>query len=87
VARRPFGLDFPYPASSLLGDGPTNNVSPGVSAEQDVLPKIFSPFFRVEESRDASSGGIGLGLAVAQRAVAIATHDAPAMIADRIGKL
>jgi signal transduction histidine kinase len=30
---------------------------------------LVSPFFRVDESRDASSGGIGLGLAIAQRAI------------------
>jgi signal transduction histidine kinase len=40
---------------------------PGVPDEQ--LPKIFNPFFRVDGSRDASSGGIGLGLAIAQRAI------------------
>jgi len=40
---------------------------PGVPDDQ--LPKIFTPFFRVDQSRDASSGGIGLGLAIAQRAI------------------
>jgi len=41
----------------------------GPGVPEDLLPKIFSPFFRVDESRDASSGGIGLGLAIAQRAI------------------
>jgi two-component system sensor histidine kinase CpxA len=41
----------------------------GPGVPEDLLPKIFNPFFRVDESRDASSGGIGLGLAIAQRAV------------------
>jgi signal transduction histidine kinase len=40
---------------------------PGVPPE--LLPAIFQPFFRVEESRDTSSGGVGLGLAIAQRAI------------------
>jgi signal transduction histidine kinase len=42
---------------------------PGVSEE--LLSQIFKPFFRVEESRDTSSGGIGLGLSIAMRAVQI----------------
>jgi signal transduction histidine kinase len=40
---------------------------PGVPAED--LPKIFTPFFRVDRSRDTATGGIGLGLAIASRAV------------------
>ena len=42
---------------------------PGVSEE--LLTQIFKPFFRVEEARDASSGGIGLGLSIAMRAVQV----------------
>lgn len=40
---------------------------PGVPEEQ--LPKLFEPFFRVAESRDRNSGGYGLGLAIAKRAI------------------
>jgi signal transduction histidine kinase len=40
---------------------------PGVPDE--MLPKIFTPFFRVDSSRDSTTGGVGLGLAIAQRAV------------------
>ena len=42
---------------------------PGVSEE--LLSQIFKPFFRVEESRDTNSGGIGLGLSIAMRAVQV----------------
>jgi signal transduction histidine kinase len=42
---------------------------PGVAEE--LLPQIFKPFFRAEESRDTNSGGIGLGLAIAMRAVQV----------------
>jgi two-component system sensor histidine kinase CpxA len=35
------------------------------------LPKIFKPFFRVDESRNSSTGGVGLGLAIAHRAVTV----------------
>jgi signal transduction histidine kinase len=40
---------------------------PGVAEE--LLSQIFKPFFRAEESRDTNSGGIGLGLSIAMRAV------------------
>lgn len=40
---------------------------PGVPA--DVLQKVFEPFFRVDPSRDAHTGGLGLGLAIAYRAI------------------
>ena len=33
------------------------------------LSEIFKPFYRVENDRDRSSGGVGLGLAIARRAV------------------
>jgi len=40
---------------------------PGVPAGE--LPKIFQPFYRVEEARDRESGGTGIGLAITERAV------------------
>jgi signal transduction histidine kinase len=39
----------------------------GVPAEH--LTQIFKPFFRVDSSRNADGGGVGLGLAITQRAV------------------
>jgi two-component system sensor histidine kinase CpxA len=44
---------------------------PGVPV--GALSSIFDPFFRVEGDRSRGSGGVGLGLAIARRAVAI--HD------------
>jgi signal transduction histidine kinase len=43
----------------------------GDGVPEDRLTDIFKPFFRVSEARDAASGGVGLGLAIAQRAVAL----------------
>lgn len=40
---------------------------PGVPAE--ALPKLFDPFYRVDADRNRSSGGVGLGLSIARRAV------------------
>jgi signal transduction histidine kinase len=42
---------------------------PGVPDES--LERIFDSFFRTDESRDADNGGVGLGLAIAKRAVQI----------------
>jgi signal transduction histidine kinase len=33
------------------------------------LTRIFDPFYRVENDRNRASGGVGLGLAIARRAV------------------
>jgi signal transduction histidine kinase len=41
----------------------------GPGVPQQELAKIFHPFYRVDDSRTASTGGIGLGLAIAMRAV------------------
>jgi len=43
----------------------------GPGVPEDLMTKIFKPFFRVESARDSASGGVGLGLAIAQRAVAL----------------
>jgi two-component system sensor histidine kinase CpxA len=42
---------------------------PGVPDE--ALPKIFQPFFRVDDSRHTATGGVGLGLAIAFRAIGL----------------
>ena len=41
----------------------------GPGVPEDALARLFDPFFRVEEARDASSGGSGMGLSIAKRAV------------------
>jgi signal transduction histidine kinase len=41
----------------------------GSGIPEAFLEKIFDPFFRVEEARDSETGGIGLGLSIAKRAV------------------
>jgi two-component system sensor histidine kinase CpxA len=40
---------------------------PGVPDE--MLPRIFQPFFRADGSRDSQTNGVGLGLAIAHRAI------------------
>lgn len=41
----------------------------GGGVPDDELPNLFRPFYRVGEARDRKTGGIGLGLAIAERAV------------------
>ncbi len=41
----------------------------GPGVPEEALAKIFDPFFRVDEARDATSGGSGLGLSIAKQAV------------------
>ena len=40
-----------------------DDVGPGIPEQE--LPRVFQPFYRVEESRNRDTGGIGLGLAIA----------------------
>ncbi|MCG7362442.1 ATP-binding protein [Roseomonas sp. ACRSG] len=44
-----------------------DDAGPGVPEEQ--LESVFQPFYRLEESRNRSTGGSGLGLAIARQAV------------------
>jgi len=39
----------------------------GPGVPEDAREKVFEPFFRLDESRTAGEGGVGLGLAIVQR--------------------
>jgi two-component system sensor histidine kinase CpxA len=52
------------PGKALIS---VRDYGPGVPHQ--MLEKIFQPFFRVDDSRDSQTGGVGLGLAIAHRAV------------------
>ncbi|MGA2182899.1 MAG: HAMP domain-containing sensor histidine kinase [Bryobacteraceae bacterium] len=41
----------------------------GPGVPEDLLPRIFDPFVRADPSRSEATGGFGLGLAIARRAV------------------
>lgn len=43
----------------------------GTGVDPQALEDIFQPFFRTSEARDRSSGGYGLGLAIAARTVSL----------------
>jgi signal transduction histidine kinase len=41
----------------------------GAGVPEPALPYIFEPFYRVDDSREHGSGGVGLGLTIAHRAI------------------
>lgn len=41
----------------------------GPGVPETAITRIFDPFFRVEDARDSTSGGSGMGLSIAKRAV------------------
>jgi signal transduction histidine kinase len=41
----------------------------GTGVPADALPRLFDPFYRVDTDRNRGSGGVGLGLSIARRAV------------------
>jgi two-component system sensor histidine kinase CpxA len=41
----------------------------GAGVPEHALGEIFRPFYRVDDARDREAGGVGLGLAIANRAV------------------
>ena len=47
------------------------------------LPRVFQPFYRVEDSRNRDTGGVGLGLAIAQSIVQ--AHGGELTLANRPG--
>jgi two-component system sensor histidine kinase CpxA len=41
----------------------------GPGVPENTLPMLFEPFYRVESDRGRASGGVGLGLSIARRAI------------------
>jgi signal transduction histidine kinase len=54
---------------NLNGDAVIEIEDHGGGVPEDELENLFRPFYRIAEARDRKSGGVGLGLAIAQRAV------------------
>ena len=41
----------------------------GIGIPDDQRERVFEPFYRLDRSRDRSTGGFGLGLAISRRAL------------------
>lgn len=59
----------------------TKDNGPGVPEDQ--LAKIFNPFYRVDTARQKETGGYGLGLAIAKRAIEL--HGGEIQVKNRQG--
>ena len=59
----------------------------GAGVPESALVEIFRPFHRVDEARDREAGGVGLGLAIAERAVRLHRGSVQAANADSGGLL
>ncbi len=54
----------------------------GPGVPPDSLVKLFQPFYRLDDARGRLTGGVGLGLAITERAVtfhggSVAAHNRP----------
>jgi two-component system sensor histidine kinase CpxA len=54
----------------------------GVGVPEHLLDRIFEPFFRVDEARLATTGGVGLGLSIVRRVAELHQGTATARNAD-----
>jgi two-component system, OmpR family, sensor histidine kinase CpxA len=55
----------------------------GPGVPEDALEKLFRPFYRIDDARGRGTGGVGLGLAIAERAVRL--HDGTIKAINRPG--
>jgi signal transduction histidine kinase len=56
----------------------------GVGIPEDVLPKVFDRFFRIEEFDGHMFGGVGLGLSIARQV--IEQHEGIIEVESQVGK-
>jgi two-component system sensor histidine kinase CpxA len=71
IAHAPFGSRIEIALGTAQGNASVTVRDYGAGVPEEALTQIFKPFFRVDSSRNADSGGVGLGLAIAQRAINI----------------
>jgi signal transduction histidine kinase len=55
----------------------------GTGISEEKLPVVFEPFVRLSKARDRCSGGYGLGLSIAERAIRL--HNGQVSASNRVG--
>src|SRR6202030_1107643 len=55
------GMGHPEAVVRVIDSGP--------GVPEEALDKLFRPFYRIDDSRGRQTGGVGLGLAITDRAV------------------
>jgi two-component system sensor histidine kinase CpxA len=57
------------PANGEEGEIVIQVLDSGPGVPDQALPKIFEPFYRLDDARNRQTGGAGLGLSIADRAI------------------
>jgi signal transduction histidine kinase len=71
IRHAPPGSSIEITVNSEAGNASVSVRDYGCGVPAEALQKIFQPFFRVDNSRDTTTGGVGLGLAIAKRAIQV----------------
>jgi signal transduction histidine kinase len=69
IRHSPEGTDIELDLRARPGLATITVRDRGTGVPDEALEWIFNPFFRVDDDRSRSSGGVGLGLAIARRAI------------------
>ena len=69
IRYAPEGSDIAVQVNDRNGSTEITVRDGGPGVPDEALPRLAQPFFRADESRDSATGGVGLGLAIAQRAI------------------
>jgi two-component system sensor histidine kinase CpxA len=81
----PKGTKVATTVTRLAGSARIEVRDHGPGVPEAALTHLFDPFYRVDESRTRNTGGIGVGLAIFQRAIALHGGTATAANADPSG--
>lgn len=71
IRHAPAGSNIEITLNSTAANASVSVRDYGCGVPAEALANIFKPFFRVDNSRDTATGGVGLGLAIAQRAILV----------------
>jgi two-component system sensor histidine kinase CpxA len=63
------------------GEAVVRVIDSGPGVPEDALDKLFRPFYRIDDARGRQTGGVGLGLAITDRAVRL--HGGTIRISNR----